>query len=84
MTEVTVNVNNNTAPSLVSYMLTAVFFGYFALGFDNDPDSCYASPEHEQIWSTGSKNSYREIGIIFRLVSTIVFYTALLQIVFLS
>ena len=62
MERVTTKINNDTTPSMVSYFITAGLFGYFALGFDKDPDACYASPEHTLRWVSGSKEGYREIG----------------------
>ena len=46
MTEVTANFFTKYAPNSLGYVITATFFGYFALGYDSDPDSCFASPEH--------------------------------------
>lgn len=32
---------------LVSSCIWAIIFGYFALGYDTDPDTCYATDESD-------------------------------------
>ena len=68
MTEVTVTTNQNFGPNLVVSILNASFFGYFALGFDDDPDSCLAVLDSDTRWTSGAKDGVLDVGYSFRMV----------------
>ena len=59
----------------------ALIFGYYALRFDGDPEQCLASDDSDlRVAKPVSGESYEDVGYRFRLVFSVSFYAALMQI----
>ena len=51
----------------------AILFGYFALGYDSDPDSCMATTENDVKVGSDHPNEV-DVGAKFRMSFEIIFY----------
>ena len=58
-------------PVVVTSFCWAFVFGYFALGYTTDPESCYASDDSNFI----NVAKVNDVGEKFRIVFIILFYT---------
>lgn len=54
--------------------------GYFALAYDEDPNSCEASNESDLIFMNDEGSAYIDVGNRFRTCFEILFYTYVAQI----
>ena len=68
--------------AITNGIIWAIIFGFFALRYDTDPESCLASDDqNSRVMKPEADGEYDDVGYRFRLVFTISFYVSVLQIV---
>ena len=72
-------VEYSAAIALASYAVWTAIYGWFALRFDDDPETCFASPTSDQRIrnSNSATENDTDVGQRFRICFMVLFYTSL-------